>query len=126
MSKFAQVQKQQKQLPYTVSPIGDEVALKYWKEYRAQVDATYKAEADIRFQTRRDNAVGYVTNQDINPFTYTQAEREELEVRKARLTAAKERLASAKADLEATGMSVDEPAPEAPTFLQRIKQFFNV
>lgn len=119
MSKFSQVQKQQKQLPYTVTPIGDEVALKAWKEYRAQKDLAYKTEAAVRFEKTKEVAVSMIINQDVNPFKFTPAEQEEIKARHKRLAALKK-------GIDVVRRECSDPSPEmAPPLLQRIKSFFN-
>ncbi len=119
MSKFSQVQKQQKQLPYTVSPIGDSEALKHWKAHRLQKDTAYRADAAIRFEKTKEVAVAMVSNQGINPFKFTPEEQEEIKARHQRLAALKRGIEASRASYLA------ENPPSAPTgLLARIKAFF--
>lgn len=119
MAKQAQVQRQQKELPYSVSVIGDEQALNFWREHRKAKERLIKLEQEMRYAGRRDKAISYVTNQEVNPFTYTKEEREELEIRKARLKAAKAELEAMK---EPQLQDIVEDS--APSFWQKIKNFF--
>lgn len=55
--KYNHVQQQEKQVPFTVSVIGDAKDLAVWKTERLRIEEQYKEEAAIRLQDRRRNAV---------------------------------------------------------------------
>lgn len=59
----AQVQRQQKQVHYTVSIIGGKEDLAQWKADRARIDAEYAKAASSRYEARRAAAVSAVESQ---------------------------------------------------------------
>jgi len=57
----AEVEKQQKQVPYTVTSIGEgKEALLKWKAERAEIDKKLKEISDIKYQAAKDRAVKIV------------------------------------------------------------------
>lgn len=81
----AQVIKAQKELPYTVTTIGDEAQLAKWKVDRFIADAAYKTEASKRYESRRTNAVDIVMGQNTS-LVFSKAEHEEIQANKKRHT----------------------------------------
>lgn len=122
MSRSIYVQNQTKQLPYTVEPIGDALALKYWKERQAEKARLREAALAPVREARRQSAMDMVKHQEVNPFKHTEEDKVELTYRRNRLQRAKERQAEAAFDK----LVFEEPKASAGGFWSRIKSKFGL
>lgn len=122
MSRFSHVQKQQKELPYSVTPIGDAVALKHWKEFQIQKAVVREIALEPKRWEARERAAEMVSNQETNPYKHRSEDKQEIAYRKARLSAAKHDLRRSQTALEAYQATTPAIQPEEtpPSALQRV------
>lgn len=78
--KSAQVQRAEKRLPYSVTPIGGKAELAAWKVQRAEIDEQWRAEAEEKRKVVRAAIVAMVADQSA---TVTDADLEEIRAVKA-------------------------------------------
>jgi hypothetical protein len=101
MSKYAQVLKQQKAIPYTVSVIGDTQALEFWKKAQAQKEYVRQITLEPIRGATRGRAMEMVSDQSVNPYKHRPEDKQELQYRAKRLAQAKSDLKTVNSAFEA-------------------------